>query len=707
MTTAGKPKVELRIDGDARGFTAATVSAQGALKRLGADLGRVQSLSAQALAGFGITANFAGLLALAKNAADTADNMGKLAQSTGVTVEELSRLEYAASLNNATLQDVSKALLKISQDAQSGGGKLAAFGVSLTDSAGGAKDANQLLLDIAERFASLPDGVTKSAAAVSLFGEEGAKLVPLLNNGSAGLKALADESDRFGKTISTSTALAAAEFNDNLTRLQSLAQATGQQVGVLLIPAMNDLAVAFLETVKADANLGGAGGLSEWAKFATNALAVLANGLQAVYRLVLIVGRVVPGLLASAVQLLQGNVAAARTIFEEVGRDVQAELMRPLFTQRLQQARAEAKAFSNEQKDLAKELTQALGREQELRRQEARRTNAEELKGAEALKKALESAWQSSVDGARKSRDEAKTLLEQAQAARQTAEERIEERRFRGLTPAQQQQEARDEAEEARNLAQLAASRSTLASIRGQLVDARQFAEDAQKTAARIEKFADLLNNDADAAFFIREAGKIREEALRASAAVREAEARDLDDIARQQNEQIAQAEARIQKLKEELQQPVQLDVDIERAAAEVQRLRKELETLQDKTVTVSVRTVQSGGELAPADVPLAPQFARGGFTGAGGKYQPAGIVHAGEYVLRQEVVRQPGMMRLLDRLNRDGMAALRGYSGGGAVTPINLQWPDGSSSQVSAAPDVARQIESVFKRASVRRGRQ
>ena len=64
--------------------------------------------------------------------------------------------------------------------------------------------------------------------------------------------------------------------------------------------------------------------------------------------------------------------------------------------------------------------------------------------------------------------------------------------------------------------------------------------------------------------------------------------------------------------------------------------------------------------------------FSSGGYTGPGGKYQPAGIVHAGEFVSRQEVVRQPGAMSFLSDFNRVGMAALRGWQGyadGGLVT--------------------------------------
>ena len=56
--------------------------------------------------------------------------------------------------------------------------------------------------------------------------------------------------------------------------------------------------------------------------------------------------------------------------------------------------------------------------------------------------------------------------------------------------------------------------------------------------------------------------------------------------------------------------------------------------------------------------------FSDGGYTGAGGKYDPAGIVHAGEFVLRKEVVEQPGMRAFLESLNT------KGYADGGYVAP-------------------------------------
>jgi len=695
------PELKVNITGEPRGFARAVSNARGSLKGLGEDLQRVQALAAGALGAAGISAaaSLGGVLTLAKTAADTADQMGKLAQSTGVTVEELSRLAFAASLSNATLEDVSKGLVKLSLDANTGGKRLAELGVEALDASGQVKSANVLFAEVAERFAALPDGVAKTTAAVALFGEEGTKLVPLLNGGAEGLRQMADESDRFGRTISGEQARRAAEFNDNLTRLQALAQGAGQSIGLALIPEMNRLAEEFLDGVR-----GSDGLLDALVTFGTiNPFRSTEGNLkllrEELARLQTELAnprwwRLNDSGLTQDVERVQKQIAFLERQAERSSRDNPDPVERA------------ARELADQELALQQQLSQATLNLQQLRRREARETADVELKGAEALKKALEQAWQASVDGARKAREEARTLLEQADAVGQSVEDRIAEREFAGLTPEQQAQEARFLAEEARNRAQLAASQATLASFRGNLEEARTLSEQAQTAAARVERLAETIDVGSESAFFLREAGKIRQEALRAQARVKEQEAADLQEIATQQNAQIAQAQARIEALKAELAQPVALQVDIERAVGEVGRIKQQLAELRDKTVTVTVQTVQAGGVPAPADVPLAPQFARGGYTGPGGKFAPAGIVHAGEYVLRQEVVRQPGMMRLLDRLNRDGMGALRGYAQGGAVTPINLQWPDGTSSRVTATPDVAREIETVFRRAAIVRGR-
>lgn len=171
-----------------------------------------------------------------------------------------------------------------------------------------------------------------------------------------------------------------------------------------------------------------------------------------------------------------------------------------------------------------------------------------------------------------------------------------------------------------------------------------------------------------------------------AQAQAKEREAADLESQAAAQNAQLIEAEQRIAALKAEIAKPITLQADIAQAQAQIETLRAQLDGLQDKTVTVTVSTVQQGA-AAPAEV--VPSFSSGGYTGPGGKFQPAGIVHAGEYVLRKEVVRQAGVMGFLHRLNRDGVRALRGYSSGGLVSRIQ--------SPTAASASATREMQPAF----------
>lgn len=97
--------------------------------------------------------------------------------------------------------------------------------------------------------------------------------------------------------------------------------------------------------------------------------------------------------------------------------------------------------------------------------------------------------------------------------------------------------------------------------------------------------------------------------------------------------------------------------------------------TLVTGAAAVSAAAAQLSAAAAAMTVASAASaasgFADGGFTGPGGKYKPAGVVHAGEFVHRQEVVRQPGALPFLWDFNRRGMAALQhwsGYADGGFV---------------------------------------
>jgi hypothetical protein len=100
----------------------ADVEGEGKVNALGRAIGGLSSTAGKvsgglkglsgALGSLGSLAAGAGLMALAKNAIDTADNLRDMSIRTGVSVEQLSKLKTAAEMSGATIDDVGKALTK-------------------------------------------------------------------------------------------------------------------------------------------------------------------------------------------------------------------------------------------------------------------------------------------------------------------------------------------------------------------------------------------------------------------------------------------------------------------------------------------------------------------------------------------------------------------------------------------------------------------
>lgn len=94
-----------------------------------------------------------------------------------------------------------------------------------------------------------------------------------------------------------------------------------------------------------------------------------------------------------------------------------------------------------------------------------------------------------------------------------------------------------------------------------------------------------------------------------------------------------------------------------------------------------------AGGDALTRALAGAGVFSEGGYTGPGGKLEPAGIVHRGEYVLSKAAVARIGVPAL-EALHQ---SALRGYSGGGLVgdTGQARKAVSGSLGRSAGAPQI------------------
>lgn len=227
------------------------------LKRVSTEfggLGRAALSAASTLTAFGGALSLGALVAQVKSVADLQDRFGKLAQQTGIGVQSLTELDYAAKLSDVSTEDLSTGVTRLTSkmgDVAQGSKEAAAvfdsLGVKVKNNDGTLRSSEEVLKDIAQRFSEFADGSTKTAYAVELFGRSGAKLIPLLNSGRDGLAEMADEARALGVVFDEKAAKSAERFNDNLTRLGQAAQGLKIELLQGLIPPLYEITQRFIE----------------------------------------------------------------------------------------------------------------------------------------------------------------------------------------------------------------------------------------------------------------------------------------------------------------------------------------------------------------------------------------------------------------------------------------------------------------------------
>ncbi len=191
------------------------------------------------------------------HAFEFADNMGKMAQKVGISVEELTGLKLAADLSDVSMESLSTALGKLSKNMVAAGQgtkeareQFGALGINVKDGSGNLKSATQVLGEMADKFEGTKDGATKVAAAMALLGKGGKDLIPLLNEGGASLKEFAQVAENMGLVVSTRTSGQVQKFNDDLKLLKLGMEGVGNLVVKELIPGLVQMSGEWAKNAK-------------------------------------------------------------------------------------------------------------------------------------------------------------------------------------------------------------------------------------------------------------------------------------------------------------------------------------------------------------------------------------------------------------------------------------------------------------------------
>lgn len=244
-------------------------------KRAEAALKRFQKTATDQLQAAAIAAGALGsaFMVMAKQSIDAMDQMNEASQKTGISVEALSQLGYAAKMSGVETESFTSAMVKFNRaiaEGATGSGNAAqafkAIGISTAELKSSSPD--QLLARVAEQFAGYADGATKTALAVAIFGRAGADMIPMLNEGADGLAKMREEGDKLGATISTAAAKSADQFNDNLDKMMVKMKSFVKGIASEVIPTLNILMETFLagnslmNVIDAGMNLNLEGGMT-------------------------------------------------------------------------------------------------------------------------------------------------------------------------------------------------------------------------------------------------------------------------------------------------------------------------------------------------------------------------------------------------------------------------------------------------------------
>ncbi len=221
---------------------------QGKLKNVGLSLRGVN----RGFAALGLAVSGGAFAAMVKGAIDSADSFGKMSDQTGIAANKLQAYVNAGKLAGVEQATIDKGLRRLAQSMREANQGVAtysdsyeALGISVTNSDGSLKASETVLGEIADRFKEMPDGATKAAIAMEIFGRSGANLINLLNGGKVAL-------EEFNYETSQNFAQNAEFFNDQIAVLAIRFDGFRKQLADALLPTLNNLIAVFSDLFKSE-----------------------------------------------------------------------------------------------------------------------------------------------------------------------------------------------------------------------------------------------------------------------------------------------------------------------------------------------------------------------------------------------------------------------------------------------------------------------
>ena len=210
----------------------------GSMKEVSNAAGKVASATAGASAAAG--GLIAGLAGAGLKAAKSADELSTLAKRTGLSTEELQKMQYASELVDVSVSDMTGALAKLKKNMASSSAQsvFEQLGVATTTASGEMRDANTVFYEALTALSQVANETERDQLAMEIFGKSADNLAGIIDDGGAALKAYGDEAAQLGLIMDEQTLTGLNKVNDQMDRLKAQAGAELAQTGAKALEAL-------------------------------------------------------------------------------------------------------------------------------------------------------------------------------------------------------------------------------------------------------------------------------------------------------------------------------------------------------------------------------------------------------------------------------------------------------------------------------------
>ena len=226
--------IKLSLDG-AAGVLSGLGQVQGGLGNLGTKITTVRDALTSFAPALASAFTVGGLTAFVRNTTNAIDAMNDLADATGATIEEISKLDQVARRNGASLDSVGDMLVKFNAQLKEADGKngasMALQAIGLEASKLRQLDPAEALQQTARALAGFADDGNKARIVQELFGKSVREAAPFL-------KDLA-EAGVLNASVTSKQAAEAEKFNKQLFALQANTTDAARGLVSDLLPALN------------------------------------------------------------------------------------------------------------------------------------------------------------------------------------------------------------------------------------------------------------------------------------------------------------------------------------------------------------------------------------------------------------------------------------------------------------------------------------